>query len=204
MSAGLLTTAAPTAPRAARTRGLVAVPPWPEPVLVPVPDPEPPLDGAPPEQGDSPAGRHLAAVPLLPVPPAQPAAHAAAPPAVPPAPRSQDGLVAVVRTPRTALPDPRRVAPTAVRGLLEVVAGERPARHLRGLLTPRVALQLDRIRRPGRCSTGTVRSIRVSEPTPGVAEVCAVVRRGERYAFLAARLQGLDGRWQVTHLQLGF
>ncbi|HEY0561645.1 MAG TPA: Rv3235 family protein, partial [Frankiaceae bacterium] len=112
--------------------------------------------------------------------------------------------VAVVRTPRTALPDPRRVAPTAVRGLLEVVAGERPARHLRGLLTPRVALQLDRIRRPGRCSTGTVRSIRVSEPTPGVAEVCAVVRRGERYAFLAARLQGLDGRWQVTHLQLGF
>jgi len=48
----------------------------------------------------------------------------------------------------------------------------------------------------------SVRSVHVSEPTDGVAEVTAVVDRGSRCAALALRMQGLDGRWLITALDL--
>ena len=50
---------------------------------------------------------------------------------------------------------------------------------------------------------GVVRSVHVSEPADGVAEVCALVRRGARSTAVALRLEGLDGRWQCTALELG-
>ena len=48
----------------------------------------------------------------------------------------------------------------------------------------------------------SVRSVHVCEPTDGVAELAAVVRRGSRMAAIALRLEGVDGRWQCTALQL--
>lgn len=45
-------------------------------------------------------------------------------------------------------------------------------------------------------------SVHVSEPADGVAEVCAVIRQGRRYRALAARLEGLDGRWQCVSFRL--
>jgi hypothetical protein len=36
-----------------------------------------------------------------------------------------------------------------------------------------------------------------------VAELAAVVRRGGRMAAIALRLEGVDGRWQCTALQIG-
>ena len=48
----------------------------------------------------------------------------------------------------------------------------------------------------------SLHSVHVSEPANGVAEVCAVVRQGERYRALAARLEGLDGRWQCVSFRL--
>jgi hypothetical protein len=48
-----------------------------------------------------------------------------------------------------------------------------------------------------------VRSVRVSEPTDGVAEVCAIVQQGPRCRAIALRLEGIDGRWQCTALQIG-
>jgi hypothetical protein len=48
-----------------------------------------------------------------------------------------------------------------------------------------------------------VRSVRVSEPHDGVAEVCAVVQQGPRCRAIALRLEGIDGRWQCTALQIG-
>ena len=48
-----------------------------------------------------------------------------------------------------------------------------------------------------------VRSVHVSEPADGVAEACAVVDTGPRRRAVALRLEGMDGRWQCTALQLG-
>ena len=50
---------------------------------------------------------------------------------------------------------------------------------------------------------GTLLSVHVSEPADGVAEVCASFRRRTRVAALAFRLQGIDGRWRLTDLQVG-
>jgi len=56
---------------------------------------------------------------------------------------------------------------------------------------------------PTEPSRGVVRSLHVSEPADGVAEVAASVRRGPRCTALALRLEGLDGRWQCTALEVG-
>ena len=48
--------------------------------------------------------------------------------------------------------------------------------------------------------TGAVRSLHVQEHADGVAEVCATVRRGQRMAAVALRLEGLSGRWTCTEL----
>ena len=45
--------------------------------------------------------------------------------------------------------------------------------------------------------------VRVCEPVDGVAEVTAVARRGGRAHAVAARLEGIDGRWRCTALQVG-
>jgi hypothetical protein len=50
---------------------------------------------------------------------------------------------------------------------------------------------------------GTVLRLHVSEPADGVAEVSASFRRDARVAVLAFRLQGIDGRWRLTDLQVG-
>jgi len=50
---------------------------------------------------------------------------------------------------------------------------------------------------------GRLRRLIVSEPADGVAEVTAVVERGPRTRALALRMEGRDGRWVVTALQMG-
>jgi hypothetical protein len=46
-------------------------------------------------------------------------------------------------------------------------------------------------------------NVRVCEPADGVAEVSAVFRRADRVRAIAFRIQGVDGRWRITALQLG-
>ena len=62
-------------------------------------------------------------------------------------------------------------------------------------------------RRPRWCAEGTapllISSVRVCEPVDGVAEVVAVARRAGRAHAVAARLEGIDGRWRCTALQIG-
>lgn len=48
-----------------------------------------------------------------------------------------------------------------------------------------------------------VRSTRVCVLRDGVVEACAVVLDGPRVRAVALRLEGLDGRWRVTALQIG-
>jgi hypothetical protein len=45
--------------------------------------------------------------------------------------------------------------------------------------------------------------VHVCEPVDGVAEVSAVARRAGRAHAVAARLEGIDGRWRCTALQIG-
>jgi hypothetical protein len=115
-------------------------------------------------------------------------------------------------TPRAELPCPRLFAAGLVQALMEVMSGNRSVQQLATATTDDVFTQLEcRIkalralrRRRGIVSTEVARliSIRVGEPSDGVAEVTAVVRRGERHRAVALRLEGTDGHWQCTALQL--
>lgn len=117
------------------------------------------------------------------------------------------------RTPRADLPEPRLWAGRLVQALVEVTSGVRPAAQLVRWTTTDVYAALQRRivrsellgqRAPGARRLGAiVRSIHVDEPAEGVAEVCAVVQHGMRCRAIALRLEGFDGRWQCTALQVG-
>jgi hypothetical protein len=115
-----------------------------------------------------------------------------------------DGAFDAVRTPREELEDPAPRATMLARALLEALAGDRPLGQLMRWTTPEVIAQLEPLvaARGPRPWAATVRKVLVSEPVPGVAEVTAVVQRGIRAGAMALRLEGLDGRWLVTALQL--
>lgn len=67
-------------------------------------------------------------------------------------------------------------------------------------------LSADLERRPRRSAGSavpTVRSVHIAEPADGVVEVAAVIQTGTRFRAVAARLEGLDGRWRCVRLQIG-
>lgn len=112
-------------------------------------------------------------------------------------------------TRRAALPAPRTWAGRVVQAIVEVLAGVRPATQLVRWTTDEVYEEITSRVLAGRGSDadgpprGVVRSLHVSEPADGVAEVCALVRRGARSTAVALRLEGMDGRWQCTAIELG-
>lgn len=113
------------------------------------------------------------------------------------------------RTPRARLPEPQPWAARFVQVLLEVLAGERPASQV--LRHVSLDVYADLVATPPRAvggrarpaRAGSVVSVRVSEPDDGVAEVCAVTRRGQRHRALALRLEGQGGRWRCVALEVG-
>lgn len=108
----------------------------------------------------------------------------------------------VSRTRRSALPDPRDTAAVLARAFIEALAGLRQLNQLSAHCAPEVFAGLrPRVRQGG--VPPKLMSVRASEPTDGVAEASAVFRRGQRVAALAFRMQGIDGRWRVTDLQIG-
>ncbi|WP_111767546.1 Rv3235 family protein [Nakamurella deserti] len=113
-----------------------------------------------------------------------------------------DADMGVSRTRSSALPDPRQTAGVLSRAILEALAGLRQLNQLSTHCSPEVFAGLKvRVRAGG--SPPKLMSVRASEPTDGVAEASAVFRRGNRAAALAFRMQGIDGRWRVTELQIG-
>ncbi|MGB5952326.1 MAG: Rv3235 family protein, partial [Ornithinimicrobium sp.] len=48
-----------------------------------------------------------------------------------------------------------------------------------------------------------VRSAHASTPGDGVAEVAALVVHNGRHRAVALRLEGVDGRWLITALEMG-
>ena len=108
---------------------------------------------------------------------------------------------------RADLPDPRSVGRRLLTVALEAMAGRRPLTQLQPFASLGVYGALSAGRRPAWCSGGTspliVGHVRVCEPVDGVAEVSAVVRRDGRAHAVAVRLEGIDGRWRCTALQVG-
>lgn len=115
-----------------------------------------------------------------------------------------------VPTPRGLLPEPAAWAARLVQGIAEVLTLDRPAAQLARWVCPEV---YDAVRRrvdvrrrtprpAGQHRRPTVRSLHVTEPADGVAEVCALVDDGRRSRAYALRLEGTDGRWRATALEL--
>jgi hypothetical protein len=108
---------------------------------------------------------------------------------------------------RADLPDPRVAGRRLLLLTLEGLAGHRPLSQVQPLTALGVYAALTSGRRPRWCAGGTapvlLGPVRVCEPVDGVAEVSAVARRSGRAHAVAARLEGIDGRWRCTALQIG-
>ena len=89
------------------------------------------------------------------------------------------------------------------RALVEVLAGRRSPHQLSAYCAPHVFGGILLHIPPAPQYWPMLLTVRVGEPADGVAEVCAVFRRAERVRAIAFRLEGLDGRWRMTVLQLG-
>jgi hypothetical protein len=108
---------------------------------------------------------------------------------------------------RADLPDARAAGRRLITLTLEALAGRRPLAQLQPVTSQGVFAALAGGRRPRWCADGTapllVGAVHVCEPVDGVAEVTAVARRAGRAHAVAARLEGIDGRWRCTALQIG-
>jgi hypothetical protein len=111
------------------------------------------------------------------------------------------------RTGRDALPDAEAWTRRLVQAVVEVVSGVRPLAQLVRWTSPDVYAGLQRrgsaLGRPLPGRRAVVRSVHLCEPADGVIEACAVVIAGSRVRAVALRLEGLDGRWRMTALELG-
>jgi hypothetical protein len=108
---------------------------------------------------------------------------------------------------RGELPDVRASGRRLLTTALEALAGRRPLAQVRPLTSPGIFTALSSGNRPRWCAQGTaplvLGPVQVCEPVDGVAEVSVVARRAGRAHAVAARLEGIDGRWQCTALQIG-
>lgn len=108
---------------------------------------------------------------------------------------------------RAELPDAREAGRRVITLTLEALAGRRPLAQLQPMTSLGVFAALSAGRRPRWCTEGTsplvVGPVRACEPVDGVAEVTAVAWRAGRAHAVAARLEGIDGRWRCTALQVG-
>ena len=108
---------------------------------------------------------------------------------------------------RAELPDPRDAGRRLITLTLEAMVGRRPLLQVQPMTSPGVFAALSAGRRPRWCAASSspllVGRVHVSEPVDGVAEISAVARRDGRAHAVAARLEGIDGRWRCTALQIG-
>jgi hypothetical protein len=116
---------------------------------------------------------------------------------------SRENDVGVRLTPSSALPRPDRTGWMLAQALLEVLAGTRAIAQLREHCAPDVFAGIQEQRMVRGSRPPKIVTTRVDQPTDGVAEVAAVFRTAERVRAMAFRIQGIDGRWRITHLQIG-
>lgn len=113
------------------------------------------------------------------------------------------------RTDPTELPDPRRWAGMIGQAVVEILAGRRPpvqvVRWLEAPVYERVRRSAEAVAARGPRRSGTpvrVRRVRVSTGLDGSVEGVVVVDDGVRCRAIALRLEGLDGRWLCSALEM--
>lgn len=110
------------------------------------------------------------------------------------------------------LPDPVAACSALVQAVMEVLGGTRPAAQLTRWLAADVYAAISRraslaarMRRDSVPSgrQAVVRGVRVCEPADGIVEGSAVVVESGRVRAVALRLEGMDGRWRATAVEVG-
>ena len=104
---------------------------------------------------------------------------------------------------RRTLPAPVAIARALALAICEVEAGLRSASQLERICHPSLrAAVANRVQRAGGppVSGASVLRMQVQELTPGLVDVVAVVRRGQRATFIALRLEAVPGRWELIEL----
>lgn len=112
-------------------------------------------------------------------------------------------------TPTDELPDAQVWAARLGLAILEAACGARPALQVMRWVSPGVYESLVRrssravqhrraTRRPMR-----VRRVRVCHPCDGAVEATVVIEDHQRVRALALRMEGVDGRWIITHCRIG-
>jgi hypothetical protein len=144
---------------------------------------------------------------LLPGVPVPRPAHRPGPRPRPAATAAPDADFGPIWSSRADLPPAREAGRRVLTTVLEALAGRRPMSQLQPLTAPGVQTALTAGRRPAWCTTGTapvvLGTVHVCEPVDGIAEVSAVAYRSGRAHAVAARLEGIDGRWRCTRIQIG-
>lgn len=115
---------------------------------------------------------------------------------------SREADSGVTLTTARDLPPSRTASHLLARAVIEVISGYRQLAQLRIHCAPEVFAGIGKHIRVGG-PPSKLTSVHASEPADGIVEACAVFRRGHRVAALAFRLQGVDGRWRITALQIG-
>lgn len=123
-------------------------------------------------------------------------------------PRKRDTTFDRQPTSTADLPQPGPFAARLAIAAIEVAAGARPATQLMRHCAPRVFESLVRrqAHRAGRSTARphvVLRRVRVCHVRDGVVEATVIVAVGRRVRPLAVRLEGLDGRWLMTALEIG-
>lgn len=118
-------------------------------------------------------------------------------------PWSSESDVGVQRTGTGLLPPAARTGPVFARALIEVLSGRRPVAQLRVHCAPDIYAGLAQRPSAGALALPHLLTVRVCEPADGVAEISAAFRRADRVRAMAFRIQGVDGRWRITALELG-
>lgn len=109
------------------------------------------------------------------------------------------------QTPDEELPDPRQWSARLIHAIMEIRTGRRPLHQLTRWTSHDVFVALAEgvaASTKGRSAASTVAGLRVTRPASGVAEVSAVLVAAERSRAIALRLEGWDGRWLCTSLDV--
>lgn len=130
----------------------------------------------------------------------------------PPSGPDRDPVFGPQITNRDHLPEPEPWSRRLLQAILETLAGRRSPAQLQYWTSWGVYRDIVRVSQrrgqppPPRASRGNsvqISRVRVCEPADGVAEICAVARRDGRWHAVAARLEGIDGRWCCVSLTVG-
>lgn len=162
--------------------------------LLPIPAHEPPLDDRRGMLARVPSESRQLALPLR----------------IPVSTSDQDAVFGPQLTDRQQLPEPGPWAQRLLQATLESLAGRRSPAQLQYWTSLGVYRDITRAAQRSQQRAGrvpdegvSVSRIRVCEPADGVAEVCAIARRDGRWHAIAARLEGIDGRWRCVSLSIG-